>query len=114
MVGNFETETPTDELYHLVAEKCRDIMSRHPIREIGGHRDYMATACPGRNFDIQVVRQMVAGIDSQLEWKQNILQEAATAGLIDPQINHQPDEPASKWFVLAVALNLLKKITEGK
>ncbi len=42
------------------------------------------------------------------DWKLKIVQEAKEAGLIAS--DHNPDEPASKWFVLAVALNILKKI----
>ncbi len=109
VVGNFEREIPAADLYSFVAAKCRDIMARHPIREIGGHRDYMATACPGKNFDLQAVRQLLKGVESQVDWKQKIMQEATAAGLIDPSQNHQPDEAASKWFTLAVALNLIKR-----
>ncbi len=59
IVGNFQEEVPSGELYRFVADLCRDIMFRHPIQEIGGHRDYYATACPGRNFDVEKVRQLV-------------------------------------------------------
>jgi len=58
-VGNFEIEVPTEELYQFVAAKCRDIVTRHPIKEIGGHRQYSATACPGKNFDVNRVKQLV-------------------------------------------------------
>jgi len=44
-------------------------------------------------------------------WKQNVMQEAQSQGLITSE--HQPDEYASKWFVLSVALNILKKL-DGK
>lgn len=44
-------------------------------------------------------------------WKQDIMQEAQAAGLIHDE--HHADDPASKWFVLAVALNTLQKL-EGK
>lgn len=58
-VGNFEIETPTEELYRFVAAKCKDIMTRHPIKETGGHKQYDATACPGKNFNVDRVRQLV-------------------------------------------------------
>lgn len=61
VIGNFETDIPTDALYLFVADKCKDIMSRHPIKEVGGHRDYIPTACPGKNFDVDKVRQLVKG-----------------------------------------------------
>lgn len=42
------------------------------------------------------------------EWKAEIMEKALKEGLITT--DHQPDEPASKWFVLTVALNLLKRL----
>lgn len=58
-VGNFEDTIPGDELYLFVADLCKQIMARHPIKEIGGHGDYVATACPGKNFNVNRVRQLV-------------------------------------------------------
>jgi hypothetical protein len=60
-VGNFETEIPSEELYIFTANLCRGIMLRHPIKVIAGHRDYYATACPGKNFDVNKVRQLARG-----------------------------------------------------
>ena len=60
-VGNFETEAPSEELYAFVAQVCRGIMLRHPIKEIGGHRDYYATACPGKNFDMGKLKEYIKG-----------------------------------------------------
>ena len=44
------------------------------------------------------------------KWKQEIMEQARANGLISE--DHDPDELGSKWFVLAVALNLLKKIED--
>ena len=41
-------------------------------------------------------------------WKEQLVKQARQEGLITEY--HNPDEAASKWFVLAVALNLLKKL----
>lgn len=41
-------------------------------------------------------------------WKEQLVAQARQAGLITEY--HNPDQAASKWFVLAVALNLLKKL----
>jgi N-acetylmuramoyl-L-alanine amidase len=60
-VGNFEVEIPSEELYAFVANVCRGIMLRHPIKEIGGHRDYYATACPGKNFDMGRLKEFIKG-----------------------------------------------------
>ena len=61
VVGNFQETVPDPEIYPVVANLCKQIMARHPIQEIGGHRDYTATACPGQHFDIEKVRQLVKG-----------------------------------------------------
>lgn len=67
LVGNFEESTPTEEQYRAVADKCRDIMTRWPIEVIGGHRDYYATACPGANYDVDYVRELVKGEDAVMD-----------------------------------------------
>lgn len=63
-VGNFEETTPSEELYRFIATLCRAIMARHPIKEIGGHRDYYSTVCPGKNFNVGVIKEM---LENELE-----------------------------------------------
>ncbi len=46
------------------------------------------------------------------EWKLDIMDKAAKAGLISN--THHPDDSASKWFVLQVALNLKDVLQSGK
>lgn len=46
------------------------------------------------------------------DWKQDIMTQAQTLGLITAE--HNPDDVATKWFVLAVVENLYKKINGGK
>jgi hypothetical protein len=45
------------------------------------------------------------------EWMKKIMEDAKAVGLISS--DHNPNEPATKWFVLAIALNVLK-IVRGK
>lgn len=45
------------------------------------------------------------------DWKLAIVEKALEEGLITQQ--HDPDDPAPKWFVLATELNLLKRIMEA-
>lgn len=58
-VGDFELSLPPNSLYVVLADLIRDIMNRHDIIEIGGHRDYYPTACPGRFFDLDRLRNLV-------------------------------------------------------
>jgi len=80
--------------------------------EIKFHRDVNATQCPGNLFPSkEQIRNLLAqtGGGSNAEyWKHKIMQDAQAIGLIYEQ--HQPEEPAPKWFVLAVALRILEII----
>jgi hypothetical protein len=86
-IGNFQEEVPTEELYRFLARLCRDIMTRHPIWEIGGHRDYGATLCPGQYFDMAHLRELVKGDDDLLEDVKVTVKGKEIAGkLIDSKV----------------------------
>lgn len=67
---------------------------------------------PGPNFPwdrlFADLRDWQGGEQVAEPWKEQLVEQARQAGLITEY--HDPDEAASKWFVLAVALNLLKKL----
>lgn len=42
------------------------------------------------------------------DWKVKLMEEAKEKGLLNEV--HKPDEPAEKWFVVAVGMNLLEKV----
>lgn len=51
--GNFETQSPANEQYLSAKELVKYIKEQIPsIVKIGCHRDWNATKCPGKNFDI--------------------------------------------------------------
>ncbi len=68
VVGNFDKDTPTDEIYELVAAKCKDIMSRWPkikVENIKPHREYATyKSCPGKNFDMNAIINRVKEVGS--------------------------------------------------
>ncbi len=82
-IGNFEIEIPSEELYIFVANLCKEIMGRHPIVEIGQHKDYDATACPRRHFDVEKVKQLVKGDDVLQEVKVLVKDKEISGKLID-------------------------------
>lgn len=51
--------------------------------------------------------------ETQVNWKLQIMKDAEKAGIIMPN-THAAEEKADKWFVVAVALNLLKIVKGGK
>ncbi len=109
LTGNFETGKPTaaqmDSLVWLLKEY---LFPRYGAKPVIGHKDVMATACPGRNFPWAELRKRLEEAEM---WKGKIIDDALAAGLITER--HKPDETATKWFVLAVMLNFLK-IVRGK
>ena len=56
--GDFEKQMPTDEQYKSARELVYFLKEKIPgIKNIGCHRDWNATACPGKNFDIKKITE---------------------------------------------------------
>ncbi|MBO8158483.1 peptidoglycan recognition family protein [Thermosyntropha sp.] len=112
VAGNFEIEKPDERQIEALVALIKNIIKRYGNLEILGHRDIMPTVCPGKLFPLEEVRKKVKEEDilKSEAWKLDIIKEARDKGLIT--IDHDPDEPASKWFVLAVSLNLLNLLNK--
>ena len=110
LAGNFTQNVPNPKQIDALIALINDIMGRCGKLQIIGHKDVMATACPGEKFPLSQVIQRVTepGNSSEPSWKLDIVKEARRAGLITS--DHNPEDPAEKWFVLQVALNLLKTL----
>lgn len=82
------------------------------------HKDVAATDCPGEYFPWQELTQALndsqssdnEGGNSVEPWKDEIMTQAAAKRLITEV--HNPDEPAPKWFVLAVGLRILQEVEQ--
>lgn len=116
LTGNFETGKPTPEQMESLVWLLRDyLFPKYGQLQVMGHKDVMATACPGKNFPWDELRKRLEGESMAEPWKEKLMQDAEKAGLIDLKMGgHKPDEPATKWFVLAVAMNLLKIVKGGR
>ena len=90
LVGNFEETVPTEEEYRAVVSECRGIMTRWPIEEICGHRDYYATACPGANFDVDYVRELVKGENEVLADIKVIVKGQEITGKVINNVTYVP------------------------
>jgi len=75
VVGNFDKEIPSEEIYKLVAAKCNEIRKRYPnigIEDIEPHSKYAAyKSCPGKNFDIRKVKEYMKAQNSFVGKKVN-------------------------------------------
>jgi N-acetyl-anhydromuramyl-L-alanine amidase AmpD len=50
LTGNFETGKPTAAQMESLASLIKDLRGRYGNLAVIGHKDVMATACPGKNF----------------------------------------------------------------
>ena len=108
--GNFMNERPTDQQITALVELLVWLNDYYKSDlEVKLHREVMATACPGTLFPGEQIQSLLAASagpngdgGSGEDWKNKIMAAAREAGLIEEQ--HHPDDPAPKWFVLAVAL----------
>jgi hypothetical protein len=60
LVGDFNKDRPSKAQLQSLAELVAHLMREHAIlpRQVLGHRDCKPTDCPGRNVDMDVVREM--------------------------------------------------------
>lgn len=107
LIGDFTKERPTEAQMKsliLLITYLRGLYGKKPVI---GHKDVMPTQCPGPNFPWSEINSRLEGKEVE-DWKKEIMKKGEAAGLIDPG-KHQPTEPAEKWFVIAVALDVLAK-----
>lgn len=112
MIGNFQDNKPTESQMSSLVRLIYDIWTRYPRLPVIGHKDVMPTACPGAMFPWTKLKERLEAGPMPEKWKLEIIQEAKREGLITT--DHDPDEPASKWFVLVVGLHVLKALRKGK
>ena len=67
--GNYEIDTITTLQYNALVDELIYLQKRFPKAKIVGHRELMATLCPGENIDMIKVRQDVfsAKIESEIK-----------------------------------------------
>ena len=117
LAGNFTENTPTDQQLQSLIQLVVYLRELYKTSlEVMRHKDVAATACPGDLCPWPENNWLQNGTSSgdneggnTLEpWKNGLITQALDKKLISEE--HDPDEPAPKWFVLAVALNVLKEV----
>lgn len=121
LCGNFMQDQPSEPQLVSLIELVIWLKKYYGVSvgsfDIKLHRQVAATECPGKLFpEKQFINRLRLALDDKGElnmdeWKLEVMQMAQAAGLIKEA--HHPDDPASKWFVLQVALNALGKIKNG-
>lgn len=107
LVGKLDNYLPAEIQIDSLVWLINELKARYGNLAVIGHKDVMATACPGKYFPWAVLNKRLEGKEVE-QWKLDIIARAKAAGLITS--DHNPDESATKWFVLSVALNLLKVV----
>ena len=117
LTGNFMEQPPTDEqLLALVRLVDHLEITYGTMLEVLRHKDVAATDCPGahfpwpeNNWPLERARTNENAFGNTfIPWKNELIEAARANNLINDL--HHPDDPAPKWFVLAVGLNILKEM----
>ena len=116
LTGNFMQQPPADQQLQALVRLVDHLeVTYGAMLEVLRHQDVAATDCPGacfpwpeNNWPLEQARANEYARDNLAPWKKSLMEEAAAQGIItDP---HHPDDPAPKWFVLAVGLNIMKEM----
>ncbi|MEN6326015.1 MAG: peptidoglycan recognition family protein [Syntrophomonas sp.] len=117
LAGDFMAAAPTDSQIRALLELIVWLKDYYPVHsgsalDVKLHREVAATECPGILFPWEQIKPAMVGPvvkdkggSTVEDWKSKIMIQAKEAGLI--RDDHDPDDPAPKWFVLAVALQVL-------
>ena len=117
LTGNFMQQPPADQQLQALVRLVDFLEERYgTMLEVLRHQDVAATDCPGtcfpwpeNNWPLGRPKTDENGPGNTLApWKKSLVEEAAAKRIITG--SHHPDDPAPKWFVLAVGLNIMKEM----
>ncbi len=107
LTGDFTQAPPADEQMAALHSLVLWLKTLYPSGlAVVRHCDLAATECPGSLFPWD---NFTAELSPPASWKEELMDRALLVGLLLDR--HQPDEPAPKWFVAALVLNLYDLIT---
>jgi N-acetylmuramoyl-L-alanine amidase len=58
--GEYMAEDMPQPQKNAIIELCKDICNRYGITEIAGHKKYYSTDCPGTNYPLEEIKNLVA------------------------------------------------------
>ena len=106
LTGNFVGQEPEIEQLEALLSLISYLEEHYEKKlTILRHCDVYPTVCPGNKFPWPL-----PGVNEEEDWKQILIDRAREEKLITE--DHDPDDSADKWFVLAVSLNLIDRILE--
>ena len=109
VVGRLNLENIIQVQHIALKNLLYKIISEYGVLPVFGHKDFTLTICPG-NLDVYYYHNFVC--DLGMTWKDLIMKRATNLGLITQK--HDPNELASKWFVLEVVMRAMRKTQRGQ
>ncbi len=119
--GDFERESMPPQQWRAILELVRELKKTYPQARVVGHRDLMATACPGKYYPLQeikagrgpAVKEVASGMFKDVpdnHWAKSDIERLGKLGLFvgDEQGRFNPDAPVTRAQLAAVISRLLK------
>jgi len=97
MIGNFMVDSATEPQYQSALHVVHQLRCKFGKLEVGGHKDYVATACPGVNFNIKKFKEDVEMFPRFQLYINDELIDGANAELKDGAL-YVAKEPIIKYF----------------
>ncbi len=108
LTGNFMGNQPYNHQMVALVNLVKYLRELYQSElEVLRHKDVAPTLCPGELFPWPDSNWPSIVSEIPESWKKEVVDEALAKQLINEK--HNPDDPAEKWFVLAVGLNILKQ-----
>ncbi len=121
LIGNFTSTLPTPDQMESLVSLVFNIWERYPNTKVIGHRDVMATACPGQLFPwSELYTKLTNGvIDVELEkWMieggQEALKSLASKGLVNNPENWSTKEKLAESVPAYLFWMMIKRLTDYK
>ena len=117
LAGNFMDYSPAGQQLQSLVQLLAYLREIYQADlEVLRHKDVASTECPGDLFPWPEINGALYGPsggeneggNTVEPWQNDIMTRALDKKLIT--VEHDPDEPAPKWFVLTVALNILQEV----
>ena len=92
LTGNFETGKPTTAQMDSLVWLLKDyLFPRYGVKPVIGHKDVMATACPGRNFPWAELRERLEEDDEMaVETKIKVNDKVLTGYILKDNLSYAP------------------------
>ena len=91
LTGNFETGKPTTAQMDSLVWLLKDyLFPRYGVKPVIGHKDVMATACPGRNFPWAELRERLEDDEMAVETKIKVNDKVLTGYILKDNLSYAP------------------------